>query len=229
MPKRSLITESDVMEAARKGTRAISVGEGTIVTPAAQDAARKLNVQLLKETLPSVKTAFDSVSVFHPTSKQADHRDTVVALGADHGGFAMKEQLKAYLLELGYTVLDVGTTSEQACDYPDFAFAVASLVSAGRASKGVMIDAVGAASAIVANKVPGIRAVAAANEFVAKSSREHNDANVLTLGGRVLGMEVAKSITKVWLETWFGGGRHQARVKKIGDIEERMTRPKRNL
>ncbi len=169
-----------------------------------------------------MKTAFDSVTMFHPSDKQAAHRETIVALGADHGGFAMKEQLKAYLLELGYTVADVGTTSDQACDYPDFAYAVATFVASGRAKSGIMVDAVGVASAIVANKVPGIRAVTASNEFTARSSREHNDANVLTLGGRVLGAEVAKSIVKLWLETWFGGGRHQARVKKISDIEDRL-------
>jgi ribose 5-phosphate isomerase B len=229
MPKRKLITESDVHEAAKRGARALSVEEGAIVTPSARDAASKLNVHLLPEPLPSAKTAFDSVSIFHPANKQAIHRETIIALGADHGGFSMKEQLKAYLLELGYSLADVGTNSDQACDYPDFAYAVASLVSSGKAEKGIMIDAVGVASAIVANKVPGIRAVAAATEFVARSSREHNDANVLTLGGRVLGVEVAKSITKLWLETWFGGGRHQARVKKISDIEERALRRPREL
>jgi len=226
MPKRKLITESDVIEAANRGARALSVEEGAIVTPAARDAAGKLNVRLLAEPLPVVKTAFDSVSIFHPSDKQAVHRETIVAVGADHGGFAMKEQLKAYLLELGYTVADVGTTSDLACDYPDFAFAVATLVASGRAKSGIMVDAVGVASAIVANKVPGIRAVSASNEFTARSSREHNDANVLTLGGRVLGVEVAKSLVKLWLETWFGGGRHQARVKKITEIEDRLRGPR---
>jgi len=87
-----------------------------------------------------------------------------------------------------------------------------------------MVDAVGVASAIVANKVPGVRAVPAVNEFMARSGREHNDANVLTLGGRILGIEAAKSIVKLWLDTWFGGGRHQGRVNKITEIEERSLR-----
>jgi ribose 5-phosphate isomerase B len=224
MPKRTLITEADVIAAAKRGAKALSVEEGAIITPSALDAAGKLNVRLMAQPLPSVKTAFDSVSMFGPPDKQSPHRETVIALGADHGGFSMKEQLKAYLLELGYSVADVGTTSEQACDYPDFAFAVATLVASGKAKSGIMVDAVGVASAMVANKVPGIRAASASNEFAARSSREHNDANVLTLGGRVLGIEAAKSIVKLWLETWFGGGRHQARVKKITDIEEQFLR-----
>lgn len=227
MPKRRLITEADVTEAAKRGARALQVDEGAIITPAALDAAARLHVDLLAQTLPAVKTAFDSVSMFHPADKKAPHRDSVIALGADHGGFAMKEQLKTFLLELGYSVADVGTTSDQACDYPDFAFAVATLVASGKAKSGIMVDAVGVASAMVANKVPGIRAATAATEFMARSSREHNDANVLTLGGRILGVEAAKSIVKLWLETWFGGGRHQARVKKIADIEEQFLRRSR--
>ncbi len=224
MAQRRLIAESDVIEAAKRGARALSVEEGAIITPAARDAAARLNVSLLSEPLPVSRTAFDSVTLLHPADKKSPHRDTIVALGSDHGGFPMKEQLKAFLLGIGYSVADVGTHSDQPCDYPDFAFAVATLVASGKAQKGVMIDAVGVASAIVANKVPGIRAAAGTNEFVARSSREHNDANVLTLGGRVLGIEAAKSILAVWLETWFGGGRHMARVKKIAEIEERVRR-----
>ena len=224
MAKRRLITESDVIEASKKEAKALLVEEGAIVTPSARDAANRLGIRLLTEALPSVKTAFDGLSMFYPADKKAPNRDTVIALGSDHGGFSMKEQLKAYLLELGYSVADVGTTSEKACDYPDFAFAVATLVSMGKAKSGIMVDAVGVASAIVANKVPGVRAVPAVNEFMARSGREHNDANVLTLGGRILGIEAAKSIVKLWLDTWFGGGRHQGRVNKITEIEERSLR-----
>ena len=158
-----------------------------------------------------------------PTSKNPVLKETVVALGSDHGGYRLKETLKGYLAELGYTVADVGTDSEEACDYPDFAYAVAAMVASGEAEKGIMIDGVGVASAIVANKVPGVRAVPCYDEFVAKSSREHNDANVLTLGGRVIGSELAKSLVRTWLDTWFGGGRHQSRVKKITDIEQRFS------
>jgi ribose 5-phosphate isomerase B len=145
----------------------------------------------------------------------------VVAIGSDHGGFPLKESLRVFIEGLGFRVVDVGTYSAEACDYPDFAYAVARMVSLGKASKGIMIDAVGNASAIVANKVRGIRAACCPDEFSARSSREHNDANVLTLGGRTLGADLAKSITRVWLETSFGGGRHQKRLDKIAEIEQR--------
>ncbi|MGA9407965.1 MAG: ribose 5-phosphate isomerase B, partial [Bacteroidota bacterium] len=148
----------------------------------------------------------------------------LVVVGSDHGGFQTKEMLKKYLGGLGYRVLDVGTNSEEACDYPDYAYAVACIVAKGEAWRGIMIDATGVASSIVCNKVPGIRAAACSNEFVAQSSREHNDANVLTLGAKVLGTELVKSIVKVWLETWFGGGRHKKRVDKISDVEKRFTK-----
>jgi len=148
----------------------------------------------------------------------------ILALGADHGGFAMKELLRVFLLESGFPVADMGTHSAQPCDYPDYAYAVASMVSRGDASRGIMIDSVGIASAIVCNKVPGIRAAAPTSEFAARSSREHNDANVLTLGGKTMGIEQAKSLVSVWLETWFGGGRHQARLKKIEDLEQKFSR-----
>ena len=150
----------------------------------------------------------------------------VIALGSDHGGYRLKEILKQYLGEAGFSVADVGTTSEEPCDYPDFAYGVASMVATGHAYRGIMIDGVGVASAIVANKVPGIRAVPCYDEFVARSSREHNDANLLTLGGRVTGSEVAKAIVKVWLDTPFSGGRHQGRVQKISDVEQRFTQQK---
>jgi ribose 5-phosphate isomerase B len=160
----------------------------------------------------------------HPKGSGSPSSGAVIAIGSDHGGFRLKETLKQYVVELGYSVADVGTSSEEACDYPDFAYAVASMVASGQATRGIMIDGVGVASAIVANKVPGIRAVPCYDEFVAKSSREHNDANVLTLGGRIVGSELAKSIVKIWLETWFGGGRHQGRVQKIADIEQRFSK-----
>lgn len=221
--KRTVVTEADVLAAAKRGAKALAISANAVITPLAREAAGRLNILLSHEVLPPTQSV-QAVQILAPADKHNSHADVVVALGADHGGFQLKEQLKKLLHESGYTVADVGTTSEQPCDYPDFAYAVACMVASGEASRGVMVDAVGAASAIVANKVPGIRAVAAGNEFVARSSREHNDANVLTLGGRVTGIEVAKSILTTWLDTWFGGGRHQARVKKITEIEERYSR-----
>lgn len=147
-----------------------------------------------------------------------------IALGSDHGGFLLKEALKVYLTEQGNHIIDVGTDSEQPCDYPDFAYAVASLVASNKAERGIMIDSVGVAPAIVANKVPGVRAVPCYDEFVARSSREHNNANVLTLGGKVLGIEIVKSIVKCWLNTPFAGGRHLPRVNKISDVEKRFLK-----
>lgn len=220
---KKLITEADVLAAARSGIRLLPADDSTLVTPSARDAARRLNVTLGEAGAPATATSFvDTVTYFRP--ERSHDKGMVVALGADHGGYALKEELKKMLLNGGYTVADVGTHSTEACDYPDFAYAVAALVTSAQAARGVMIDAVGLASAIVCNKVPGIRAVAAYNEFVARSSREHNDANILTLGGRVMGVETARAILVTWLETWFGGGRHQGRVQKITDIEEKFSK-----
>lgn len=218
--KRTLLTERDVEDAARRGASSVVVESDAIITPSARDAARRHRIEFV--SAPSTKTtSLTGVLLTRPKDPRNPHATTVIAIGSDHGGFELKGILSAYLLDLGYTIADVGTTSDQPCDYPDFAYAVARLVGSGQAAKGIMIDGVGVASAIVCNKVRGVRAVPCYSEFVARSSREHNDANVLTLGGRVLGPEAAKSIVKVWLETWFGGGRHQQRVQKITDIEKR--------
>jgi ribose 5-phosphate isomerase B len=222
---RRLITEFDVLTAARKGATSIPIDETTIITPSAKDAAARLNIGFGESPKPGVQASnAESIVTHRPAggNKKAD----VVALGSDHGGFAMKEQMRTFLLESGYSVADVGTHSGEACDYPDYAYAVAAMVSEGNAAKGIMIDSVGIASAMVCNKVPGVRAAAPTSEFAARSSREHNDANVLTLGGKTMGIEQAKGIVSVWLETWFGGGRHQARVKKIEDVEQKFSRHK---
>jgi ribose 5-phosphate isomerase B len=218
--KRTLVTEWDVENTARRGQSSMAVDPNAIITPSARDAARRHRIEIVSSGA-SQSTMLSGVLYMRPKDSRSPHVTTVIAVGSDHGGFELKGILSSYLLELGYSVADVGTTSNQPCDYPDFAYAVAQLVSSGQAEKGIMIDGVGVASAIVANKVPGVRAVPCYSEFTARSSREHNDANVLTLGGRVVGPEVAKSIVKVWLETWFGGGRHQQRVQKISDIEKR--------
>jgi ribose 5-phosphate isomerase B len=136
----------------------------------------------------------------------------------------MKATLRKHTEGLGFQVVDVGTSSEDPCDYPDFAYAVAGMVSSGKAWRGVMVDGVGTGSCIVANKVVGVRAACCHNEFVARNAREHNDANVLTLGSRVIGIEVAKEILRVWLESLFAGGRHQGRVQKILDVERRAMK-----
>ncbi len=157
-------------------------------------------------------------------SASGESRDKVVAFGSDHGGFQLKEILKQHASTLGYKVIDVGTNSEEPCDYPDFAYAVARAVASGEAWRGVMVDGAGIGSCVVANKVPGVRAACCHNEFVARNAREHNDTNVLTLGSRVIGSEVCKEILKIWLETWFAGGRHKQRIDKITDVEKRFLK-----
>jgi len=153
-------------------------------------------------------------------SFNADPPKKVIALGADHGGFELKEILKKDLAEAGYSILDVGTNSKDAVDYPDFAHAVASQVASGKAWRGVIIDGAGIGSCMVANKVPGVRAALAYDLSSAINSREHNDANVLTLGAGLIGVNLARQILKTWLETAFAGGRHSRRVEKITAIEK---------
>jgi ribose 5-phosphate isomerase B len=148
----------------------------------------------------------------------------VVAIGADHGGFELKELLKSTLTELGFDVRDVGAYNKGAVDYPDFAHEVARLVSIGKAWRGIMIDGAGIGSCIVANKVPGVRAGLAYDYSSAVNSREHNDTNVLTLGAGLIGVNLARQIVKVWLTTEFGGGRHAGRVDKITAVEKQYLK-----
>lgn len=213
---KKLLSEQTIIETGRRGEKTIAIPPGTIITDAARDRAKQLGVRIVVLE-KDAKAAVPAV----PASVSQSGKKEVIAIGSDHGGFAMKEALKPFIENLGYKIVDLGTYTEEACDYPDFAYAVARTVSLGEATKGIMIDAVGLASAIVANKLRGIRAACCFDEFSARSSREHNNANVLTLGGRTLGVELAKSIVKVWLETSFGGGRHQKRLEKITQIENR--------
>jgi len=148
----------------------------------------------------------------------------IVAIGADHGGFELKEALKSDITALGFEVSDVGTNSKEAVDYPDFAHAVARSVSSGKAWRGIMIDGAGIGSCIVANKVPGVRAGMAYDISSANNSREHDDANVLTLGAGLIGVALAKQIVKVWLTTEFAGGRHIPRVDKIVAVEKKYLK-----
>jgi ribose 5-phosphate isomerase B len=148
----------------------------------------------------------------------------VVAIGADHGGYELKEALKPELKTLGFEVNDVGTNSKEAVDYPDFAHAVAQAVGSGKAWRGIMIDGAGIGSCIVANKVPGVRAGMAYDYSSAVNSREHNDTNVLTLGAGLIGLNLAKQIVTTWLTTEFGGGRHTGRVDKIKSVEKKYLK-----
>lgn len=147
-----------------------------------------------------------------------------VAVGSDHGGFEMKGMLLAYLSELGFHSIDCGTHSKESVDYPDFAFAVAEKVRSGAVWRGIVIDGAGIGSCMAANKVPGVRAAMCYDYATAVNSREHNDANLLTLGAGLLGDNQVKLIVKTWLETPFGGDRHARRVDKIMEIEKKFTR-----
>ena len=142
-----------------------------------------------------------------------------IALGADHAGYELKEQIKQHLTANGVAVDDQGTLSSASVDYPDFARKVAETVAARRADRGILVCGSGIGMAIAANKVPGVRAANVTSEYEAQMSREHNDANVLALGARIVDAEKALSIVDKWLQSSFAGGRHQQRVDKIGEIE----------
>ena len=208
--RRPMITEADVAASAPGST--LQAPQGAIITPLARQTARERGVTLQES--PSAAAVEQRAGKTVATKK-------MVAVGADHGGFALKQILIPYIGELGYEVTDCGTHSTDSVDYPDFAHAVAHLVSSGKAWRGIVIDGAGIGSCIAANKVPGIRAAMCYDVSTALNSREHNDANVLTLGGGLIGTNLAKQIVKTWLETAFGGDRHARRIDKITDIERR--------
>ena len=209
---RPMVTETDVLAVPKGGT--LDVPSLARVTPLAREMAAERKVELIHQPTPE--------SEGHQASRRASAR--TVALGADHGGYAMKEEIKAYLTELHYDVIDCGTHSTASVDYPDFAYAVAKLVAEGRAWRGIVVDGAGIGSCMAANKVPGVRAAMCHDHATAVNSREHNDANVLTLGGGLLGSSLARQIVSTWLNTDFGGGRHARRVDKIVGIERRFLR-----
>ncbi|MEL7623196.1 MAG: ribose 5-phosphate isomerase B [Clostridiales bacterium] len=143
-----------------------------------------------------------------------------ISLGADHGGFELKEAIKTWLLEKGYDVEDKGTYSIESCDYPDYAKAVALDVAAGKSDRGILVCGTGIGVSIGANKVRGIRAALCGDTFSARMSRLHNNANILALGQRVVGAGLALDIVEIWLSTSFEGGRHSTRVDKLMEIEQ---------
>ena len=148
---------------------------------------------------------------------------TVVAIAGDHGGWRMKDAIGAWLEDHGYAVRDCGTHGDEAVDYPDFALAVAQLVADGTARWGIVVDGAGIGSAMAANKVPGVRAANCHDLSSARNSREHNYANVLTLGSGFLGTALALQIVETWLDTEWGAERHGRRVEKISAIERSYT------
>lgn len=217
--QRPLVTELDIRNLPHGST--YEIPKGALITPLARQVAMDLNVTFLE----TAGSGDDSPpAVMSSTVSQQAAGTRVIAIGADHGGFKLKQELKAQLIGWGYAVKDCGTDSEDSVDYPDFAFAVAELVASGSAWRGVIIDGAGIGSCMAANKVPGVLAAMCYDQATAVNSREHNNANVLTLGAGLLGASLAFQIVKTWLDTGFGGGRHARRVNKITQIERRFTR-----
>jgi ribose 5-phosphate isomerase B len=144
-----------------------------------------------------------------------------IGIASDHGGFELKQKLKTHLQSIGHEPLDLGTFNGNSVDYPDYGILVAEKVSKGELEKGILICGTGVGMSILANKFRGVRAALANDLFSARFSREHTDANILVIGGRMVGEELAKEIVRIWLEASFAGGRHQRRLEKIEALEEK--------
>jgi ribose 5-phosphate isomerase B len=213
-----LITAADLERIPQGGD--LSITQDTIVTPLAREEAERRGITFRLASTRNNDATSDGVS----KNSEPESSARIVAIGADHGGFELKEQLKNYLREWGYQILDMGTNSTDAVDYPDFAEAVANTVAQGQAWLGIALDSAGIGSSIAANKVPGVRAALCYDRATARNSREHNDANVLTLGAKLIAPEAAREIVALWLATPFAGGRHQRRVDKIRSIEKRSAK-----
>lgn len=213
---RRLVTERDIRAAAIAGCLALP--EHAILTPAARDLARTLGVAL--EDAGKMESGGSSTATEH-----GEGRHGLVALGADHGGFTLKEGLKPILTELRWDLHDVGCHGTDPVDYPVYAARVAEQVASGRARFGIMVDGAGIGSAMVANKIAGVRAALCYDVTTAQNAREHNNANVLTLGGTLIGHRLAGEIVRTFLTTGFSGGRHQRRVALIDAMDgERSAR-----
>jgi len=197
------------------------------------DGAIKLIVErVLSQVMGNSRTAEKVVPQLKPEEKKPGKTEPesitakIVAIGADHGGYELREVLKKELSDMGFEVKDMGAYNKEPVDYPEYAHEVAKLVSSGKAWRGIVIDGAGIGSCIVANKVPGVRAGMAYDLSSAMNSREHNDTNVLTLGAGLIGMNLAKQIVKTWLGTEFGGGRHSRRVDQINAIDKLYLKEK---
>jgi len=202
---KTVITEDDV-RGLEPGS-VLRIAEGARLTPLAADIVSERKIEIVRRS-----------------SRQGSKATRLVAVGSDHGGFKMKEELKAVLADLGHRVHDFGTHSEEPVDYPDFAHAVARAVADGTSDVGIIIDGAGVGSAMTANKVPGVRAAACYSVDVARNSREHNDANVLTLGSKTVSNAEMRGIVTVWLATELSEARHRKRVAKIEAIGRQYQR-----
>jgi len=202
---KSIITEDDVKDLADGAV--LRIGEGARLTPLAADIVSQKRIEIVRRA-----------------SRRGSKTSRLIAVGADHGGFKMKEELKTLLTSLGHQVHDFGTNSEEPVDYPDLAYAVARSVSEGASELGIVIDGAGVGSAMTANKVPGVRAAACYSVAVARNSREHNGANVLSLGSKTISSAEMREIVQAWLATEITEERHLKRVGKIEAIERQYLR-----
>ena len=200
--RRSIVTGEDVRDVPVGGE--LEIAAGAIVTPWAREIADQRGVRLLETG--------------------AAQAGKLVAIGADHGGFPLKEELKKVLTRLGRASRDVGTFSTDPVDYPDIALAVAQAVREGNARFGILVDGAGIGSAMAANKVPGVRAALCVDVAAARNAREHNDANVLTLGAKFVDAATAAEIVAAFLSTECTEERHVKRVRKIVAIEEHYSK-----
>jgi len=226
--RRPIVTESAVQDLPFRGE--FAAPSNALFTPLARQALieRQIRITSTASTSPSVLSASErsrGPALSEVSSSERSRRGRgPIALGSDHAGFSLKEDLKAYLAELGYAVVDCGASGTEPVDYPDFALAVGELVAGRRAERGILVDGAGIGSSVAANKVPGVRAALCYDLATAVNSREHNDANVLTLGAGQIGTALARQIVRAWLDTRFAGGRHARRVNKILEIERRYLR-----
>ena len=202
---KSVITEDDVR--GLEPGAILQISETARLTPLAADIVAEKKIELVRQA-----------------PRRGSKTSRLIAVGADHGGFQMKEALRAFLAELGHKVQDLGTYSEDPVDYPDVAHAVAKAVSDGAADVGIIIDGAGVGSAMTANKVPGVRAAACYSVAVARNSREHNGANVLTLGSKTISTAEMREIVAAWLNTEITEDRHKKRVAKIDAIQRQYQR-----
>jgi ribose 5-phosphate isomerase B len=201
---KQVITEDDVRDL--ESGSVLRIAEHARLTPLAADIVSERQIEIVRRV------------------RRGSHQAKRVAVGSDHGGFRLKEELKGFLIESGHRVQDFGTNSEEAVDYPDFAHAVARAVADGAADAGIIVDGAGVGSAMAANKVPGVRAAACYSVAVARNSREHNDANVLTLGSQIITSADMREIVSAWLGADITEERHRKRVAKIKAIERQYQR-----
>ncbi|MCP4414986.1 MAG: ribose 5-phosphate isomerase B [Chloroflexi bacterium] len=208
--KRPLLDADTINQLPPKST--YTVPANALITPLARQAALERHIRLQESSVAETAVPLSN--------------NLTIAIGADHGGVALKDALKKMLAikSPDFKIVDCGTYGTDSVDYPDFAYAVAQLVSSGRAWRGIIIDGAGIGSCMAANKVPGVRAAMCYDQATAVNSREHNNANVLTLGAGLIGTSLAQQIVQTWLQTDFGGNRHARRVDKIMAIEKRFNK-----